>query len=54
MFPTNPNYSEDPIESNRHTERYQVQFARNARLYNSVIPAMQRQLNQDYNSRKTK
>ena len=54
LFPQNPNFSEDILENNRHTEKYTVNFASTGRLMNSAIPSMQRALNSDYISSKRK
>ena len=52
MFPLNPTFSEDPMENNRQTEKYKVNFASKGRLYDSAIPTMQRALNKDFANRK--
>ena len=52
MFPLNPNFSENPMENNRQTEKYTVNFASKGRLYDSAIPSMQRALNKDFADRK--
>ena len=52
MFPLNPNFSENPMENNRQTEKYKVNFASKGILYNSAIPSIQRALNKDFRDRK--
>ena len=46
MFPLNQNYG----ERLRNSNRYEVKFANNNRLRDSAIPALQRMLNEDFNS----